>query len=48
MAELKLYPVGIQTFEEIITRNLLYVEQQDHCLLLHIHIINILAHIMRP
>ena len=27
MAELKLYPVGIQTFEEIITRNLLYVDK---------------------
>lgn len=29
MAELKLYPVGIQTFEEIITRNLLYVDKTD-------------------
>ena len=30
MAELKLYPVGIQTFEEIITRNLLYVDKTDY------------------
>ena len=30
MAELKLYPVGIQTFEEIITRNLLYVDKTEY------------------
>ena len=30
MAELKLYPVGIQTFEEIITRNLLYVDKKEY------------------
>ena len=27
MAELKLYPVGIQTFEEIISRILLFVDK---------------------
>ena len=30
MAELKLYPVGIQTFEEIIKRNLLYVDKTEY------------------
>lgn len=30
MEELKLYPVGIQTFEEIITRNLLYVDKTEY------------------
>ena len=30
MAELKLYPIGIQTFEEIITRNLLYVDKTEY------------------
>lgn len=30
MAELKLYPVGIQTFEEIIIRNLLYVDKTEY------------------
>lgn len=30
MAELKLYPVGIQTFKEIITRNLLYVDKTEY------------------
>lgn len=30
MTELKLYPVGIQTFEEIITRNLLYVDKTEY------------------
>lgn len=29
MATLKLYPVGIQTFSEIIKRNLLYVDKFD-------------------
>ena len=30
MAALKLYPVGIQTFEEIIKRNLLYVDKTEY------------------
>ena len=30
MAELKLYPVGIQTFEEIVKRNLLYVDKTEY------------------
>ena len=30
MADLKLYPVGIQTFEEIIKRNLLYVDKTEY------------------
>jgi len=30
MAELKLYPIGIQTFEEIIRRNLLYVDKTEY------------------
>ena len=30
MATLKLYPVGIQTFEEIIKRNLLYVDKTEY------------------
>ena len=30
MAELKLYPVGIQTFEEIVNRNLLYVDKTEY------------------
>lgn len=30
MAALKLYPVGIQTFEEIINRNLLYIDKTEY------------------
>ena len=30
MATLKLYPIGIQTFEEIIRRNLLYVDKTEY------------------
>ena len=30
MAEQKLYPIGIQTFEEIINRNLLYVDKTEY------------------
>lgn len=30
MAALKLYPVGIQTFEDIINRNLLYVDKTEY------------------
>ncbi len=30
MAALKLYPIGIQTFEEIINRNLLYVDKTEY------------------
>ena len=30
MAALKLYPVGIQTFEEIIRRDLLYVDKTEY------------------
>ena len=30
MAALKLYPVGIQTFEEVINRNLLYVDKTEY------------------
>ena len=30
MATLKLYPVGIQTFEEIARRNLLYVDKAEY------------------
>ena len=30
MAALKLYPVGIQTFEEIVKRNLLYVDKTEY------------------
>lgn len=30
MAALKLYPVGIQTFSEIINRNLLYVDNTEY------------------
>ena len=30
MAALKLYPVGIQTFSEIINRNLLYVDKTEY------------------
>lgn len=30
MADLKLYPVGIQTFEDIIARNLLYVDKTEY------------------
>ena len=30
MAALKLYPVGIQTFEEIIRRNLLYIDKTEY------------------
>ena len=32
MAELKLYPVGIQTFERIIEENKLYVDKTDKLL----------------
>ena len=30
MAELKLYPVGIQTFEEIVNSNLLYIDKTEY------------------
>lgn len=30
MAALKLYPVGIQTFSELITKNLLYVDKTEY------------------
>ena len=30
MAALKLYPVGIQTFEEIMRRNLLYIDKTEY------------------
>lgn len=30
MAALKLYPVGIQTFSEIINRNLLYIDKTEY------------------
>lgn len=30
MAELKLYPIGIQTFEEIIKKNMLYVDKTEY------------------
>ena len=30
MAQLKLYPIGIQTFEEIVSRNLLYVDKTEY------------------
>ena len=30
MATLRLYPIGIQTFEEIITKNMLYVDKTEY------------------
>lgn len=30
MAALKLYPIGIQTFSELITKNLLYVDKTEY------------------